>query len=159
MFNSLNDHFDKHCQTNTVRWVLISLLHGFPTHPEQASVLWPFPQFGFRTFQDEINLCPLISAIVQHLVLSPGGWISVSRFIFIHSTAFSISLKSEANEYFKHGSHAWQHCLSLQTWKDAPDFLPFYAGSGLLYFMNCDFSLPTEVRMLCKCRQSLYRLI
>ena len=97
MFNSLNDHFDKHCQTNTVRWVLISLLHGFPTHPAQASVLWPFPQFGFRTFQDETNLCPLISVIVQHLVLSPGGWISVSQFIFIHSTAFSISLKSESS--------------------------------------------------------------
>ena len=64
-----------------------------------------------------------------------------------------------SNEYFKHGSHAWQHCLSLQTRKDAPAFLPFYAGSGLLYFMNCDFSLPTEVRVLCKCRLSLYRLI
>ena len=83
MFNSLNDHFDKHCQTNTVRWVLISLLHGFTTHPATGNVLWLFPQFGFRTFQDETNLGTLISPIVQHLLLCPRDWISLS--VYFHS--------------------------------------------------------------------------
>lgn len=81
MFNSLNDHFDKHCQTNTVRWVLISLLHGFPTHPEQASVLWPFPQFGFRTFQDETNLCPLMC--------STSSWVQGAGFLCLGLFSFT----------------------------------------------------------------------